>query len=108
MNVFKKLRAYLRFKEAVKQADEAYQKHNHRFYVLPDHNGNLIIMDRRNFRILRRKKYISRLATVPELSFNSVYHTPDAKGEGGIATDDLKMKFREYVTYLRIMEKGER
>lgn len=107
MNVFKKFKAYLRFREAVKQADEAYQKYNHRFYVLPDHKGNLIIMDRRNFRIMRRKHYISRLASVPELSFRSVYHTPDAKGEGGVAVEEHKTKFKEYISYLRQIEKGE-
>ena len=107
MNIFKKFRAYLRFREAVRQADAAHKKSHQRFYVLPDNRGNLIIMDRRNFRLMRRKRYISRAASVPELSFKSIYFTPNAKGEGGVPQEDIKTKFASYVSYLKRIEKGE-
>ena len=50
MNIFKKFRAFLRFREAVKLADQAHAKNHHRFYVLPTKNGAQIEYDPKKIR----------------------------------------------------------
>lgn len=105
MNIFKKFRAFLRFREAVKLADQAHAKNHHRFYVLPTQDGKLVVTDRKNFRGLRRKGYISRDAKVPELSTHSIYHTGDARGLGGVLPEYLREKFNDYIKYLKKQEK---
>ena len=103
MNIFKKFKAFLRFREAVKLADKAHKQNGQKYYVLPQADGKLIVTDRKNFRGLRRKGYISRSISLPSVASHCVYCTPDARGRGGV--DDLKQKFNEYIKYLIICEK---
>ena len=105
MNIFKKFRAFLRFREAVKMADEAHKKNHQKYYVLPQKDGKLVVMDRKNFRGLRRKGYISREATIPALSTHCVYHTGDARGLGGVLPEYLREKFNDYIRFLKKQEK---
>lgn len=105
MNIFKKLMAFLRFREAVKQADQAHKIHRRRFYVLPASGRKLIIMDRKNFRELRRKHYIDRNAKVPQLIEGSIYCTPDARGRGGTPPEALREKFTSYVEWMKTYDK---
>ena len=57
MNIFRKIRASLRLREAVRQADEKHKETGERYYVMPagGKKGQLIIMDRKNFRKLKQK-----------------------------------------------------
>ena len=103
MNIFKRFRALLRFREAVKVADAAHKKNGQKYYVLPQTDGKLIVMDRKNFRGLRRKGYISRNASLASVASYCVYCTPDARGRGG--SGNLQQKFDEYIKYLTICEK---
>lgn len=61
MNIFRKIRASLRLREAVRQADEKHKETGERYYVMPagGKKGQLIIMDRKNFRkfIIRKSKF---------------------------------------------------
>ncbi|WP_308662106.1 hypothetical protein [uncultured Alistipes sp.] len=100
MNIFKKFKAYLRFREAVKRADEAHQRDGQRYYVLPA-KGKLVIMDRRNFRILRRKGYISRNANVPSIPRHCIYYTADGSGRGGHERENLTSQFHRYLEWLQ-------
>ncbi len=100
MNIFKKLKAFLRFREAVRKADEAHLMNRQRYYVIPASSDVLLVVDRKNFRGLRRKNYINRSATVQHLREHSVYHTPDAREMGGVPTEFLKEKFRDYVRWI--------
>lgn len=86
-------------------ADQAHAKTRQKFYVLPTKDGKLVVMDRKNFRGLRRKGYISRDAKVPALSTNSVYHTADARGMGYIDPRFLRYKFNDYIKFLKAQEK---
>lgn len=47
MNIFRKIRASLRLREAVRQADEKHKETGERYYVMPagGKKGQLIIMD---------------------------------------------------------------
>ena len=49
------LRDYLRYREAVEIADAAHEKDSDRYYVMPSMDGKLIIVDRKNFRLLKTR-----------------------------------------------------
>ena len=48
MNIFKKIKASLRLREAVRKADKAHSENGQRYYVMPTSgtSGQLVIMDR--------------------------------------------------------------
>ena len=106
MNIIKKFKAFLRFREAVRRADAAHEQGDHRrYYVLPSKNGKLVIMDRKNFRELRRKRYIDRNITVRAVADHCLYHTPDAGGMGGTPNEYLREKFNDYIKFIKENEK---
>lgn len=100
MNIFRKFVARLRFREAVKRADAAHVKNGHRYYILPTKGGKLVIMDRKNFRLLRSKRYIFRGAKVPDLVVKSLYFTPYRNGNGGITEEARQKGFERYLSFL--------
>lgn len=100
MNIFKKLKAYLRFREAVRRANVAHAVDSQRYYVLPSPDGNLIIMNRKNFRILRRKGYIDRNAYIKGLEKGCLYCTPYANGTGAMDEDTIKESRQRYYQML--------
>lgn len=53
-----------------------------RYYVMPDADDNLIIMNRRQMHKLRVMKVMSNEAKVRHLMKESFYFTPDGSGEG--------------------------
>lgn len=100
MNIFKKFKAYLRFREAIRQADKAHADTNQRHYVLPSPEGMLIIMNRKNFRGLKRKGYIDRRAYVLGLERGCLYCTPYGNGTRGMNTETRKERFARYLEML--------
>ncbi len=94
MDILRKIRASLRLTEAVRQADKAHAETGERYYVMPasGKNGQLIIMDRYNFRKLKQKGYITRKAHVRDLERECFYCTPYRDGTGTIppAVENLK------------------
>ena len=92
MNVFKKLRAYLRYREAVRKADEAHEKNGERFYVMPGVKNTILIMDRYNFRKLKHKGYISHKASVTDLEKECFYATPYKNGSAKMPTSVIELK----------------
>lgn len=100
MNIFKKLKAYLRFREAIRQADKAYVNTNQRHYVLPTPDGMLIIMNRKNFRELKRKGYIDRRAYVLGLEKGCLYCTPYGNGTRGMNNETREERFKRYIEIL--------
>lgn len=100
MNIFKKFKAYLRFREAIRQADKAYVNTNQRHYVLPTPDGMLIIMNRKNFRELKRKGYIDRRAYVLGLENGCLYCTPYGNGTRGMNNETREERFKRYIEIL--------
>lgn len=98
MNLFKRLKASLMLREAVKKADEAYQASGKRHYVLPAGGvkPELVVMDRANFRKLKQKKYITHKAMVFDLVRESFYFTPYANGSGLLTERDRRKKTAMY------------
>jgi len=96
MNIIAKLLATHRLKKAIAMADDAYRAHPQRYYVMPTTDGRLIIVDRKNFRLLKRKRYISDTATVNDLLRECFYCTPKASGDGAMSLFVQKKKWEIY------------
>ncbi|MBD5384913.1 hypothetical protein HDR69_00600 [bacterium] len=99
MNILQQFFAFLRLREAVRKADEAYRLHRRRFYVLPGAGRSLVVMDRANFRILRRKGYIPPGAVLSDAAVESFYFTPHADGSGRLSWPDRRHKVRQYLSW---------
>lgn len=109
MNIFKKFRASLRLREAIRQADEAHKETGERYYVMPTsgNSGQLIIMDRYNFRKFKQKGYISRKASISNMEQECFYCTPYRNGKDGLSVFILKMKRKAYYSWLVSLEKSK-
>lgn len=69
-----------------------------RYYVMPDADDKLIIMNRRQMHKLRVMRVMSNEAKVRHLMKESFYYTPDGSGEG--IHDTLKeYKRKKYIEY---------
>lgn len=104
MYIFKQFFAYLRLREAVRKADEAYRASGNRHYVIPAHtpqggSPRLMVIDRSNFRILKRKRYITSKAMTCDLAAESFYFTPFRDGSGRIPERVRRDKVRQYFAW---------
>lgn len=99
---------YLHYCWAVKKADDAHEKTGERYYVLPSTNGKLIIMDRRNFRLLRRKKYIMPTANVNNMIGECFYCTPYRNGNGYLSKEGREQKLKQYYAYRDAMRNSKK
>lgn len=101
MNIFKRFRAALRIMEAARQADKAHKETGERYYVMPNgNNGELIIMDRFNFRKLKQKRYMSHNVFVNDLERECFYCTPYRNGNGALPEEVITMKRRDYMEFV--------
>lgn len=105
---FYTFRDTLRLRRAVIMADNAHLESGERFYVMPTTDGKLIVTDRKNFRILRQKHYISRNATVRDLETECFYCTPYRNGQGTLPPEALSMKRRQFLAWSRAQRKYRR
>lgn len=110
MNFFKKIIATLRLNEAVRQANNAHKKTGQRYYVMPTSgaSGKLIIMDRRNFRKLKQKRYITHRAFVRDLEVECFYCTPYRNGTGALTKEAELIKRQNYFMWLEQVSKMRR
>lgn len=108
MNIFKKLRASLRLREAIKKAEQAFKETGERYYVMPtaSYKGELIIMDRRNFRKLKQKGYISHDVRVTDLERECFYCTSYRNGDGVLPDSIVAIKRKEYYKWLDNIRKN--
>lgn len=108
MNIFRKIKASIRYREAVRQANEAHQETGQRYYVMPTsgHKGMLIIMDRKNFRKLKQKGYIPQNVRVTDLERECFYCTSYRNGKGMLPDFITTMKRKEYYKWLDNIRKN--
>jgi len=99
MNIFIKFKAYLQLREAVKKADEAHEEDGERYYVLPTNDGKLIVMDRKNFRILKKKHYINRNSNIRDLVEECFYCTPYRDGSMFLTEKAIEMKRQQFYSW---------
>lgn len=107
MNIFKKFKASLRLREAVRQADKANSESGQRYYVMPTSgtSGKLIIMDRVNFRKLKQKGYINRNTFINDLERECFYCTPYRNGIGRLNSMVISLKRKQYFSWLDSIKK---
>jgi hypothetical protein len=109
MYFFKRLRAAIRFKEAVRRADKAHRETGRRYYVMPNGiGGKLIIMDRQNFRKLKHKHYLPYNVFIKDLMISCFYCTPSLNGRGALTKDVIDLKRRRYFRFLSEHEKPKK
>jgi hypothetical protein len=110
MNIFKKIRASLRLREAIRQAIEAHNSNGHRYYVMPTSgsSGQLVIMDRDNFRKLKQKRYINPRTYVRDLESECFYCTPYRNGAGELSAEAIALKKTQYYSWLETIAKSKK
>lgn len=110
MNIFRKFFAYLRLREAVRMANHAHNEFGQRFYVMPQHGsgGKLLILDRKNFRLLKSKHYINSEARVVHLLNECFYYTPRRDEKGGITKEMCDIKTRQFFDWYEFDRKAYR
>lgn len=97
--------ASIRLWVASKKADMAYNKamsdnaRDKRFYVMPDANNKLIIMNRSQFRKLKKYNYMSNDVLIKHLLQECFYFTPYHNGKEPITKDVKKIKRVMYLQY---------
>ena len=91
MNLFVKFKASLELREAIKKANNAHAATGERFFVMPTSDGKLIVMDRKNFRLLKHKNYVDRKVFINDLMLDSFYFTP-CRGGRLMMTEELRKK----------------
>jgi len=99
MNFLKRLRARIILKRAIRLADEAYLQSPHRWYVMATTDGKLCVLDRKNFRILKRKHYIAAGVTCFDLLRECFYFTPLRNGTGAITHEEREQKLLQYFSW---------
>ena len=107
MNIFRKIKAILRLREAIRKADEARSKDGQRYYVMPTSgtSGQLIIMNRENFRKLKHKGYISHTTFVNDLERECFYCTPYRNGLKELSPEEIAIKRKQYYSWVEAIHK---
>lgn len=106
MNIFRKIKAYLRYKEAVRKAENAHAMTGERYYVLPIGNeSKLMVMDRKNFRKLKFKGYMSRDLHVTNLEKECFYCTSYRNGKDRLPEDIASLKRKQYYHWVEAIRK---
>ena len=107
MNIFRKIKATLRLREAMRQADKAHSETGMRYYVMPTSgtSGQLVIMNRNNFRKLKQKGYISCTVFVTNLERECFYCTPHRNGTGELTSEAHFLKRQQYFSWLEAIKR---
>lgn len=102
INWYRYLRDYLRLRTAIQTADEQHAKDGDCYYVMPSTDGTLLIMDRKNFRVLKRKHYVGKGVTLNDLKRECFYRTPYAGGRDPLSAADCQAKANSYYAWCNI------
>lgn len=99
MKLYRRFKAYLALREAIRKADDANARGGGRFYVLGTGDGKLIVTDKKNYRGLKRKGYINKNATTQDALDECFYFTPYKDGHGYITPEILAIKRQQYLSW---------
>lgn len=108
MNFFIRLKAKLRFNEAVRKANKSFKETGNRHYVIPMSDGKLLVLDRPNFRKLKRKRYITHKAFIRDLERECFYCTPYKNGTGELSAEAVELKKKQYFSWLEEIAKSKK
>ena len=107
-HIFRHFRDYLRLRSAIRMADEQHAKDGDRYYVVPSTNGQLLIMDRKNFKKLKQKGYINRGETLNNLRRGAFYYTPYNNGTDAMTSQDRKEHAELYYMWCNMQRIGRK
>lgn len=97
------------YSEAVRMAESASANDNgNRYYVMPSTvRGKVIIFDRSQFRILKRKHYIKESMSMQDCVKNCFYHTQNKAGNvmHPLLVEKGRKRFLQWSLYRRKEEK---
>lgn len=100
MNIFKMIKAKLVYSLAVQKANDAHEETGERYYVMPSTDGKLVVVDRRNFRLLKRKHYINQNANIGTMHKECFYCTPYRNGSGEMPDEVRVLKKAAYMDWV--------
>ena len=87
--------ASIKLNLAISKADYAFNSTGERFYVMPNYDGKLLIINRQMFRLWKRKHLLNQEETINRLMVTSFYFTPN-KGGFRLSQKDKDAKRRMY------------
>lgn len=109
IRLLKRLKAKMVYSRAVRMAESASAKDNgNRYYVMPSTvRGKVIIFDRSQFRILKRKHYVKESMKMQDCVKNCFYHTRDKAGNAmhPLLVEKGRKRFLQWSLYRRKEEK---
>lgn len=107
MNFFKKTQMSLRLYMAIRKADKAHRKTGERYYVIPmtGSHGRLVVLDRKNFRLLKAKRYMNRHQYVGDLEEGCFYCTPYRDGSRQLSDEFIAHKRRQFFAWADSLKK---
>ena len=109
IRLLKRLKAKMVYSKAVRKAESASAKDNgNRYYVMPSTvRGKVIIFDRSQFRILKRKHYVKESMSMQDCVKNCFYHTRDKAGNvmHPLLVEKGRKRFLQWSLYRRKEEK---
>lgn len=109
MNWFSRFVAGLKLREAINKADDAFRENGNRYYVLPSWRGkDLIVMDRKSFRQLKHKRYITHKVFVRDVERECFYCTPYNNGAGKLSSAVMAKKRNQYYSWLEAIDKSRK
>lgn len=108
MNIFKKIKYFFMYQRAISMANNAYHTTGNRHYVMPTPQGKLMVTDRANFRLLKRKHYINPNATLGHLTAECFYHTPHRGGTHAMHPTKVKAQLHLYWQWAQLFEKRKK
>lgn len=100
MKLFRRFKAYLALREAIRKADDAHARGGGRFFILGSADGKLIVTDKKNYRGLKRKGYIDRNATTQDALNECFYFTPFKDGHGAINKVIMDIKRKQFLSWV--------
>lgn len=93
----------------MKMADAAHRATGARHYVMAgSREGNkpaLVVVDRNNFRTLKRKGYLPQTTSLGDLVRDSFYFTSHRDGSGWLTTEDARAKRERYFRWCSAVRK---
>lgn len=104
MNIFLRFYYGLRLRRAAQMAEEAHEQTLNRYFVLPvSGTTKLAVVDRNNFRKLKRKHYINSNVTMMDLKAECFYATANRQGTQAMSEKTRRAKAGQYFSYVEAM-----
>jgi hypothetical protein len=103
--MFNKIRRFFdanRFHNAIKMADNKFQKTGERQYILLQTDGQFVVMNRQIFRQMKKEGRLPSNVDILTLERDCLYHTPYANGSGACSKEKLADSLERYLRWCKL------